>query len=268
MSNEFKNDETLNKANEINDFFKMPIYYNANKIELKKNIINDLELVSTVDQSCNPIYEFCFNNDNDISKKLIEQVSKYYTTDTLFLKDNQKLLKEYKREKNDENKYTDFSPNYKNIIEIWNELKVESGFKEKYYYVDWEMLEFLNNFNPNFYCIICGDGNFSEISKLRLAVPDNIRRKIKILSHVKYNHSLIKQSESVFLVNSGVGFEALLHEKPVYCYGQVEYDCVINKVKCLEIDYLMQTYNTEVSVTNYKKFINRFVSLCHDTTRR
>ncbi len=81
-------------------------------------------------------------------------------------------------------------------------------------------------------------------------------------------HSLIKQSESVFLVNSGVGFEALLHEKPVYCYGQVEYDCVINKVKCLEIDYLMQTYNTEVSVTNYKKFINRFVSLCHDTTRR
>jgi hypothetical protein len=146
MINEIKNenDETLNKANEINDFFKMPIYYNANKIELKKNIITDLELVSTIDQSCNPIYEFCFNNDNDISKKLIEQVSKYYTTDTFFLKDNQKLLKEYKREKNGENKYTDFSPNYKNIIEIWNELKVESGFKEKYYYVDWEMLEFLN----------------------------------------------------------------------------------------------------------------------------
>ena len=138
------NDETLNKANEINDFFKMPIYYNVNKIELKKNIITDLELVSTVDPSCNPIYEFCFNNDNDISKKLIEQVSKYYTNDAIFLKDNQKLLKEYKRHQNGENKYTDFSPNYKNILEIWNELKIESGFKEKYYYVDWEMLEFLN----------------------------------------------------------------------------------------------------------------------------
>jgi hypothetical protein len=141
MSNEFKNDETLNKANEINEFFKMPIYYNANKVELKKNIVTDLELVSTIDQSCNPIYEYCFNNNNDISKKLIEQVSKYYTTDTLFLKDNQKLLKDYKKL---ENKYTDLSPNYKNIIEIWNELKNESGFKEKYYYVDWEMLEFLN----------------------------------------------------------------------------------------------------------------------------
>jgi len=56
MSNEFKNDVTLNKANEINEFFKMPIYYNANKVELKKNIVTDLELVSTIDQSCNPIY--------------------------------------------------------------------------------------------------------------------------------------------------------------------------------------------------------------------
>jgi hypothetical protein len=90
-----KNDEKLNKADEINDFFKMPIYYNANKVELKKNIVEDLELVTTVDPSCNPIYEFCFNNDNDISKKLIEQMSKYYTNDTNFLKDSQILLKQY-----------------------------------------------------------------------------------------------------------------------------------------------------------------------------
>ena len=141
MCNELKNDEYLTKANEINDYFKMPIYYNADKVELKKNIISDLELVSTVDQSCNPIYSYCFNNDNVISKKLIEQVSKYYTTDTIFLKDIQTLLKEYKRL---DKKYTDVSPNYKNIIDIWNELKIESGFKEKYYYVDWDMLEFLN----------------------------------------------------------------------------------------------------------------------------
>ena len=134
-------DEKLSKANEINNYFKLPIYYNECKVELKKNIITDLELTSTVDQSCNPIYNYCFNNDNDISKKLIEQISKYYTTDVEFLKENQTLLKNYKKQ---DNKYTDFSPNYKNIIEIWNELKIESGFKEKYYYVDWDMLDFLN----------------------------------------------------------------------------------------------------------------------------
>jgi len=125
----------------INDFFKLPIYYNDKKIEIKKNIITDLELINTVDESCNSIYSYCFNNDNDISKKITEQISQLYTTDIQFLKDNQKLIKEYK---SGGEKYTQFSPNYQSILDIWNELKVESGFKEKYYYVDWEIIEFLN----------------------------------------------------------------------------------------------------------------------------
>ena len=75
MSNEFKCDEKVSKSNEINVYFNLPIYYNENKIELKKNIIDDLELVSTVDVSCNPIYTYYFNNENDISKKLMTQMS-------------------------------------------------------------------------------------------------------------------------------------------------------------------------------------------------
>ena len=125
----------------INEHFKVPIYYNNERVELKKNIITDLELINTVDTSCNPIYSFCFNNDNDVSNKITEQISKYYTTDTNFLKDNQKLIKTYVAP---QTRYTSLSPNYKNILDIWSELKLESGFKEKYYYVDWEMLEFLN----------------------------------------------------------------------------------------------------------------------------
>ena len=136
------NVEETSTINKINDFFKIPIHYNKEKVELKKNIINDLELVETVDPSCSPIYSFCFNNDNDVSKIVTNQISTYYTTDTHFLKDTQKLIKEYIPPKN---KYTKSSPNYKNVIDIWNELKIESGFKEKYHYVDWEMIDFLNN---------------------------------------------------------------------------------------------------------------------------
>jgi uncharacterized membrane protein len=44
-----------------------------------------------------------------------------------------------------DNKYVDYSPNYTNILKIWHELKNDSGFKEKYYYVDWNSFEFLNN---------------------------------------------------------------------------------------------------------------------------
>jgi hypothetical protein len=133
--------EESSKINDINDHFKLPIYYNQDKVELSKNIINDLELVETLDPSCNPIYTFCFDNDNDISKKLNEQIVKYYTTDTNFLKDNQILLKEYKPLGV---KYTDYSTNYKKIVDIWNELKIDAGFKERYYFIEWEILEFLN----------------------------------------------------------------------------------------------------------------------------
>jgi hypothetical protein len=129
------------KINEINDHFKIPIFYNESKVELNKNIVKDLELIETVDSSCNPIYNFCFDNDNDVSKKLNQQLCKYYTTDVNFLKENQILLKDYKPLGV---KYTDYSNNYKNIVDIWNELKVDAGFKERYYFVEWEMLEFLN----------------------------------------------------------------------------------------------------------------------------
>lgn len=129
------------KINEINDHFKIPIFYIKEKVELNKNIIKDLELIETNDNSCNPIYTFCFDNDNDVSKKLNEQICKFYTSDVNFLKDNQILLKEYKPLGV---KYTDYSKNYKNIVDIWNELKIDAGFKERYYFVEWDMLEFLN----------------------------------------------------------------------------------------------------------------------------
>ena len=129
------------KINEINEHFKIPIFYNENKVELNKNILKDLELIETIDTSCNPIYTFCFDNDNDISKKLNQQLCKFYTTDTEFLKDSQDLLKTYKPSGV---KYTDYSKNYKNIVDIWNELKIDIGFKERYYFVEWETLEFLN----------------------------------------------------------------------------------------------------------------------------
>lgn len=132
----------INTISEMNDYFKVPIFYNDKKVKIKQNIVNDLELVQTIDASgCQPIYNYFFNNDNDLSNKLIEQVSEYYTTDVTFITDNQELLKEYKKI---DKKYTEYSPNYTNILEIWNEIKCETDFKEKYYYVDWPMLEFLN----------------------------------------------------------------------------------------------------------------------------
>jgi hypothetical protein len=126
----------------INEHFKLPIYYNKEKKSLKQNIINDLELKETIDASCSPIYHYYFNTENDLSKKLIQQTAEYYTTDVGFLKDNQTLLKDYKSL---DKKYIEYSKNYEKIIELWSDIKSDTGFKEKYYYMDWDMLNFLNH---------------------------------------------------------------------------------------------------------------------------
>jgi hypothetical protein len=134
---------------EFNDKFKLPIFYNEKKVSLKKHIVNDLELVETIDQECNPMYNMLFNHDiknadgtivqnnNIFSKKLIQQVSEYYTTDAVFLKDSQLLIKSYSPLSNE-------STSYEKMIEIWGDIKNDTGFKERYYYMDWKMLEFLN----------------------------------------------------------------------------------------------------------------------------
>ena len=126
---------------DFNEQFKLPIYYNNSKIKLKENIVNDLELIKTIDPSGSSMYNYLFNNDNDFSKKLNEQTTQYYTTDVNFLKDNQSLIKNYKSLPDN---YKLVSDNYKKIIEVWNEIKNDTGFKDKYYYIDWPMWEFLN----------------------------------------------------------------------------------------------------------------------------
>ena len=124
---------------DFNNHFKLPIYYNKEKISLKQNIVDDLELIKTIDGSNNPIYDFFFENDTPFSKKLMEQTCQYYTTDTIYLKETQKLIQAYEKSTSSFQQQ-----DYSKILSIWDEIKNDTGFKEKYYYLDWEMLEFLN----------------------------------------------------------------------------------------------------------------------------
>ena len=71
MENEMNEMKEM-KEIEINELFKMPIYYNEQKKSIKENIITDLELVKTVDSSLNSIYYYLFNNSNTFSNKFIK----------------------------------------------------------------------------------------------------------------------------------------------------------------------------------------------------
>jgi ABC-type multidrug transport system fused ATPase/permease subunit len=147
-----------NKIEDLNEHFKLPIYYNKNKTSIRENIITDLELIKTVDSTNKSIYSYYFNDDNSVenplTEKIMQQVSENYTTDTTFIKDNQKLLKTFTPlylsnaqickhlcKEDGKNKYS-------KIIQTWNEIKGDTGFKERYYYIDWPMWEFLNKSQP------------------------------------------------------------------------------------------------------------------------
>jgi len=126
----------------INDYFKLPIHYIENK-SINKNTINDLELIETKDNSMRSLYHYYFNleDNNYFSNTISKQFSEKYTTNKTYLYDSQKLVKEYEFN----NSYKNNICCHYNLINIWNEIKNDNGFKEKYQYIDWKFFEYLNH---------------------------------------------------------------------------------------------------------------------------
>jgi hypothetical protein len=68
------------KIDNINDIFKLPIFYQDKKSQLKDNIIADLELIKTIDtdaSGCIPILHSKFQPANCLAKKTLEQIPTY-----------------------------------------------------------------------------------------------------------------------------------------------------------------------------------------------
>lgn len=77
-------------------------------------------------------------------------------------------------------------------------------------------------------------------------------------------HDLIADSQAVFTVNSGVGFEALLHGKPVVTFGRAEYDCVSVQARIDAIGDAWQKCLTEPlskREAKYRKFFDWFTTV-------
>ena len=159
----------MSKIEMINDYFQLPISYNSSKVKLNDTIITDLELIKTIDEdnqspsiNSNPsnstssqhlkcdnfeqdpdckrncsMFNYAFNPQSVFGKKVLEQFPQYYTTDKEFLKDSQVLLKTYKTSLE--------KPDYSNILSIWNELKLDKSFIDKYQYIDIDYFKYLNN---------------------------------------------------------------------------------------------------------------------------
>jgi hypothetical protein len=139
----------------VNELFKIPICYNNKTKKLKQNIIDDLELTKSINGDEVPIYTNLFysndtdsiNTINDIDKSISQQLASYYTTDKQYLKDFQESIEKINLNEINAitNKYGMDKYEISNTINMWKEIQGETGFYEKYFYIDWEFAKELNN---------------------------------------------------------------------------------------------------------------------------
>jgi len=226
----------------IHDIFKIPIIYNKNSKKLNDNIITDLELVNSIDKDEESIYDSVFNPSNKSSKQVIKQFTNYYTTDIDFLTDTQKLIKTLEIEEintiRNKHNFNDFELN--NIINSWEDIKNETGFCEKYLYIDFAFAKKLNN-NSSFLQLMSIYNIASPILSLCLpifvliipffiiklkGVELNIKQYIEILKSIISNHAIFKiftqfhqvdNNQKIYLVISAAFYLFSIYQNMLVC---------------------------------------------------
>ena len=127
--------------NRIDNFFKLPICFANNINTIPNNIITDLELIEEDDnntEECNSIYKILLNSDNNFSRLLMKQWIKHYTTDREYLTSTQDILQKLQ---GTNIKSTDITLR---AWESYKSIKEDENFIDKYQYINWDYLGFLN----------------------------------------------------------------------------------------------------------------------------
>jgi len=121
--------------------FVLPIEFLPYKQKIFKNLYTDLELIKTVTDE-KSIYQTTFDPKTKVGKNFLPKWTEYYTTDTDFLKDSQIFY----------SNIVDISQNtgiVEDAFASWDSLQKETSFCEKYYYLEWDRLKWLNS-SPTF----------------------------------------------------------------------------------------------------------------------
>jgi len=121
--------------------FKLPIEYNDKKQDLPESLVQDLEMIECVPESTErPIYQKLLGVTDNLypfRESVLNRFAKSFTTDIAFLKDMQRLVKGTDQSLDD-------SENVESFWCVWAENRNEKDFKNKYSFVDWECIQWLN----------------------------------------------------------------------------------------------------------------------------
>jgi len=272
---------SISNIEKINDHFKLPIFYNEQRMELNKNITTDLELIKTVDPSgCNPLYHYAFQPKTEYAVKVIEQMPNYYTTDTKFLKDTQKLLSSTFANET----LAEKSGAKPSVLEIWDEIKNDTGFKERYHYIDWPMWEYLNK--SDYFLQIMSVYNLTApvisllVPFIILIIPFfvikakglsvTVNEYVEILKSIASNHAIgklftkfhtVKMDEKIYILLSAAFYVFSIYQNILTCWrfndNMTKIHSHLNEIKKYieETEQLMYKFLLNSSnLSSYEKF--------------
>jgi hypothetical protein len=122
-------ESTKTDLSKIQNQFKLPIQYNSSVKSIQPTVQQDLE----TDKITKLLYgETKYNT-------LIDTLSKYYTTDTKFLKEHQIYLENTGKHGHDLQPTSDIG-----LREKWKEIMEHPNIKEQYFYLEWKHLDRFN----------------------------------------------------------------------------------------------------------------------------
>jgi DNA mismatch repair ATPase MutS len=253
---------------EINKKFLFPIEFNTSKRQIFDNLYQDLELLETHNNN-ESIYQKTFNPSTPIGEECLKKWSKYYTTDTSFLKDSQKIIKNL-------NKYDKLCDN--DVVlecwDSWSDIKNTENFLEKFQYIEWEKLKFLNKSEfflgiLTFYEIV--SPVLSLLAPIMLLIipfiilkilkmPINVETYVKILFEQLDKHPI----GQIFTKFKGLGWSQRFYL--LLCGGMYIYQIYQNIISCykfyLNTKEINNTFKTLKKYTNYTiQRINNYIQL-------
>jgi len=249
--------------------FKNPLQYTDNVREVKSNIIDELELISSINPAETPIYECIFKPQTTIEKIMLKQIVSSYTTNTEYLKNNQQIIQSFEPNEltNLQKKYGIDSYVIEDTLKSWKEIKGETGFCEKYLYIDWEFAKGLND-NPSFLQLMSIYSIMSPILSLCLPIfiliipffiikmkglECNFKEYIEILKVLVKNNALTKiftefnnvtTGQKIYMIISAIFYLFSIYQNILVC---VRFYSNLKKIH----DYLFK----------FKQFINYSVEL-------
>jgi len=142
-----KSTDFVDPSGSIATNFRLPItYLDPSLVHIITDVVStDLELcpVGSVDKT---MYDYLFQPKHVFAKDMLVEWRKQYTTDTEFLMDSQHILRNmivYR-----ESMIATPSMNCGSLVTIWQDIKKNEYFLDKYGYMDWELLKQFNSSVP------------------------------------------------------------------------------------------------------------------------